>query len=161
MDHNWENLAGAKGATIARDAELSSNLPFYPRKSALSHRKSSPLLGGVQLIYAERHFSDYTNNTATGDQSSQQDFFGINPKIGLLCELNDKNQVFINYSRAWQPPKDPFDNMVVDFDGGTGTSLAYTLLQPQKSWTIESRDARRSAGRFWMGTVPLPFLDPR
>ena len=68
----------------------------------------------------------------------------MNPKVGLLYELNADSQAFINFSRSFQPPS--FDNMV-NFDSGTDPAqvygLQYTPLQ-QKSWTLEigARGAR-------------------
>ena len=59
-----------------------------------------------------------TRLTATSPH--ENNYFGLNPKIGLLYELNDDSQAFINFSRSFQPPS--FDNMVT-FDDGPGVSL--------------------------------------
>src|SRR5262249_6797157 len=92
------------------------------------------LITGVQMIYALRHFYDQFNDTDSGDQSAQQNFWGLNPKLGLLYELNEHDQIFANFSRSWQPPS--FDNMV-DFDDGKDVSLVYSPLSPQRAWTAE------------------------
>ena len=113
-------------------------------KTSIISRKNFRLLTGVQAIYVLRHFYDYFNDTSIGDQSHENNFFGLNPKIGLLYELNDDSQAFINFSRTFQPPS--FDNMVA-FDDGPGVSLTYTPLQPQHAWTIET-GTRGKHGRF-------------
>ena len=133
QDHNFENLSGSKGATISRDLELSVNVPLYLENQHYLTEKLS-VLTGLQAVYALRHFYDYFNNTFDGNQSQAQNFYGLNPKVGLLYELNDQSQAFINFSRSFQPPS--FDNMV-NFDNGAGASLVYSPLQAQKSWTLE------------------------
>ena len=142
-DHNYANIGGAEGDTIAKDLELSVNVPVYMENQHYLTEKLS-LLTGLQGIYVLRHFYDYFNGTVDGDQSAEQHFWGLNPKIGLLYQLNDDSQAFINFSRTFQPPS--FDNMVT-FDDGPGVSLIYTPLQPQHAWTIET-GARGKYGRF-------------
>jgi len=143
QDHNYANMSGAEGDTIAKDLELSVNVPVYLENQHYLTEKLS-LLTGLQGIYVLRHFYDYFNGTVDGDQSAEQHFWGLNPKIGLLYQLNDDSQAFINFSRTFQPPS--FDNMVT-FDDGPGVSLIYTPLQPQHAWTIET-GTRGKYGRF-------------
>jgi iron complex outermembrane receptor protein len=143
QDHNYANISGAEGATIAKDLELSVNVPLYLENQHYLTEKLS-MLTGLQAVYALRHFYDYFNNTFDGDQSQAQSFYALNPKVGLLYELNDQNQAFINFSRSFQPPS--FDNMV-NFDNGAGASLVYSPLQAQKSWTLEI-GTRGGFGRF-------------
>jgi hypothetical protein len=47
---------------------------------------------GVQGIYAQRHFSDFFNTSVDGDVSRNLIYRGINPKAGLIYELNDKTR---------------------------------------------------------------------
>jgi len=150
QDHFYQNLGylnpslgGQEGATIGKDLELSVNVPVYLENQHYLTEKLS-LLTGLQVMYVVRHFYDYFNDTLDGDQSAKQDFVGVNPKIGMLYEINKDSQAFINFSRAWQPPS--FDNMV-NFDSGPDVSLVYSPLQPQGAWTIEA-GMRGKAGRF-------------
>ncbi|HEV2694801.1 MAG TPA: TonB-dependent receptor [Verrucomicrobiae bacterium] len=143
QDHNYENLAGNEGATIARDLELSVNVPFYDENQHYLTDKLS-LITGIQAIYVLRQFYDYFDDTPAGDQTRGQNFFALNPKIGLLYELNKDSQVFFNFSRSFQPPS--FDNMV-DFGDDSGESLVYTPLNPQHAWTAEI-GTRGKYGRF-------------
>ena len=142
-DNNYQNLSGQKGASIARDVEISVNVPLYAEDQQYLTEKLSALLG-VQLVCAIRNFQDQFNDTVSGNQSAQQNFYGANPKVGLLYEINDQDQAYINFSRAWQPPS--FDNMV-DFGDEPGASLEYTPLDPQIAWTIEI-GTRGEQGRF-------------
>src|SRR5207244_9386951 len=42
-----------------------------------------------------------------------RNFWGFNPKLGAIYEINHQTQPFINFSRSWQPPS--IDNLV-DFE---------------------------------------------
>jgi iron complex outermembrane receptor protein len=99
---------------------------------------------GIQAVYALRDFTDLFTDTLSGDQSKSQNFYGINPKVGVIYEFNERDQAFLNFSGSWQPPS--FDNMV-NFDEGPGVSLVYTPLQPQNAWTVET-GTRGEQGRF-------------
>lgn len=143
QDHDYANIGGEEGTAIAKDLELSINVPVYLENQHYFTEKLS-LLTGLQAMYVVRHFYDDFNDTLDGDQSAKQDFAGVNPKIGMLYEFNNDSQAFINFSRAWQPPS--FDNMV-NFDDGPGVSLVYTPLQPQRAWTLEL-GTRGKHGRF-------------
>ncbi len=142
-DHNWVNDDGDKGPIIARDVELSVNTVLYAQNQHYLTEKLSAVTG-VQFAYALRQFTDLFNNTLSGNQSREQNFFGVNPKVGLIYEFTDKDQAFLNFSGSWQPPS--FDNMV-NFGDGPDVSLEYTGLEPQRAWTVET-GTRGEQGRF-------------
>jgi len=62
------------------------------------------LVAGIQAVYVQRHFSDYFNQTDSGDTSGNLVFTTLNPKLGALYEVDDKTQIYGNISRSWQPP---------------------------------------------------------
>jgi iron complex outermembrane receptor protein len=142
-DQNFENLAGHRGDTTAKDVELSINVPLYAENQHYLTDKLS-LITGIQLIYARRHFSDLFLTSDQGDQSSTLDLYGWSPKIGLIYEIDTNSQAFLNFSKNWQPPS--FDNMV-GFESGTNGSLSFTALSPQRAWTLEI-GTRGEQGRF-------------
>lgn len=151
QDHFYQNLGylgipaeyGQKGDTIAKGLELAVNVPVYLENQHYLTEKLS-ILTGLQFIYALRHFYDDFNDTVDGDQSHGNNFYGVNPKIGLLYEIDKDSQLFANFSRTFQPPS--FDNMLT-FDDGPGVSLVYTPLSPQTAWTAEI-GTRGKHGRF-------------
>jgi iron complex outermembrane recepter protein len=147
VDSYYANLNGQPGQATGNDTEWSLNTVFFAQNQHYLTDKLS-LITAVQAAYVERNFYDNFNNglTATNDlnQSGKLAFRAINPKIGLLYELTDKDQVYANFSRSWQPPS--FDDMV-DFDSGYNTSQTFTPLESQKAWTAEV-GARGEDGRF-------------
>jgi iron complex outermembrane receptor protein len=130
---NYENIFGHTGATTARGEGISVNVPAYLEDQFYLTPQFS-ILAGAQAIFAERHFIDEFLTDAAGNQSNRQNFWGFNPKLGAIYEINRKTQAFMNVSRSWQPPS--LDNLV-DFTEGPNSSVVYTPLQPQHAWTIE------------------------
>src|SRR5215813_735869 len=130
---NYENIFGHAGATTARGIGSSINLPaYFENQLYLTPRLS--ILGGAQAIFAERHFQDEFLTDQAGNQSNRQNFWGFNPKLGAIYDINRHAQTFVNFSRSWQPPS--LDNLV-NFNEGPKSSVIYTPLQPQHAWTIE------------------------
>jgi iron complex outermembrane recepter protein len=130
---NYENIFGHTGATTARGIGSSINVPAYLEDQLYLTPRLS-ILAGAQTMFAERHFIDEFLTDAAGNQSNRQNFWGFNPKLGAMYEINRQTQAFINFSRTWQPPS--LDNLV-DFTEGPDSSVVYTPLQPQHAWTIE------------------------
>jgi iron complex outermembrane receptor protein len=145
VDSYYANLNGQPGPATGNDTEWSLNTVFYAQNQHYLTEKLS-LVTGIQAAFVERHFFDAFTNSAPQDlnQSGKLDFRALNPKIGLIYEPTDKDQIYANFSRSWQPPS--FDDMV-DFDSGTNTSQTFTPLEPQIAWTAEV-GARGEDGRF-------------
>jgi iron complex outermembrane recepter protein len=85
------------------------------------------------LIFAQRDFRDDFLTDAE-NQSHLQDYYGFNPKLGAIYEINHETQAYVNFSRSFQAPS--FESLV-EFTEGPGSHAAYTSLQAQHAWTIE------------------------
>ncbi|HUD45193.1 MAG TPA: TonB-dependent receptor [Candidatus Baltobacteraceae bacterium] len=144
-DAYYENLNGQKGALTGADGEWSLNGVLYAQLQHYLTEKFSIVLG-VQGIYAQRHFSDFFNTSVDGNVSRNLIYRGIDPKVGLIYELNDKDQLFANFSGAEQPPS--FDDMV-SFDTGPNTSQVLTPLEMQTAWTAEVGTRGKSDRAEW------------
>jgi len=142
-DNYYANLNGQQGGLTGSDVEWSFNAIGFAQNQHYLTQKLS-LVTGIQAGYVKRHFYDNFNNTVDGNQSANLLYRAVNPKAGLIYELTDKNQIYANFSRSWQPPS--FDDMV-DFDTGPDTSQTFTPLSSQKAWTAEV-GARGQSGRF-------------
>jgi iron complex outermembrane recepter protein len=130
---NYENIFGHTGATTARGIGSSINLPAYLEDQLYLTERFS-IVPGAQAIFAERRFKDEFFTDEAGNQSDRQNFWGFNPKLGAIYEINPQTQTFVNFSRSWQPPS--IDNLV-HFTEGPNSSVVYTPLSPQHAWTIE------------------------
>jgi iron complex outermembrane receptor protein len=142
-DSYFANLYGSRGSLTGADVEWSLNAVVYAQNQHYLTEKLS-LIFGLQGGYAQRHFYDHFTHSADGDQSANLIFRSLNPKLGLLYELTDQDQLYANISRSWQPPS--FDDMV-DFDSGPDTSQTLTPLAAQSAWTAEV-GARGENNRF-------------
>ena len=100
---NYQNLDGQKGLMTGAGDSVSWNVPFYiENQHYLTDRLS--VLAGFQAVYAQRQFIDRFLDSVDGDQSNNQEFYGFNPKVGLIHEFSHDDQAYINFSRSWQPP---------------------------------------------------------
>ncbi|HKP03978.1 MAG TPA: TonB-dependent receptor [Chthoniobacterales bacterium] len=143
VSQNFENLSGTRGETTALATTIAINAPLYVENQHYLTEQLSILLG-MQAIYARRQFDDHFLGDDEGNQSHEQTFYGWNPKIGMIYEIDESNQLFGNFSGSWQPPS--FDNMV-EFADGPNSSVVYTPLQPQRARTLEL-GTRGEHGRF-------------
>ncbi|PYI49295.1 MAG: hypothetical protein DMF11_01485 [Verrucomicrobia bacterium] len=129
---NYENDFGHTGPITARGETISINLPVYLEDQFYVTGQFS-LIAGAQAIFAERHFRD-TFLTGPENQSHLQDYYGFNPKLGAIYEINHDTQAYVNFSRSFQVPS--FESLV-EFTEGLDSHAAYTPLQAQHAWTIE------------------------
>ena len=129
---NYENDFGHTGPITARGETISINLPVYFEDQFYVTGQFS-LITGAQAIFAERHFRD-TFLTGPENQSHLQDYYGFNPKLGAIYEINHDTQAYVNFSRSFQVPS--FESLV-EFTEGLDSHPAYTPLQAQHAWTIE------------------------
>jgi len=88
---NYENIFGHAGATTARGIGSSINVPAYLEDQLYLTPRFS-ILAGAQAIFAERHFQDEFLLDEAGNQSNRQNFWGFNPKLGAIYEINHQTQ---------------------------------------------------------------------
>ncbi|MEM8928497.1 MAG: TonB-dependent receptor [Bacteroidota bacterium] len=145
---------GEAGATYAENELTATNFVFY----AEDIYKLTPKLSGVlslQLssntrnnkdVFATpeiRPFFNFANQSSgtflSADSSLDLDYFGFNPKVGLIYDLDEQKQLFFNVSRSYEPPT--FDELIniaggnpnkspeiftsVDLDEQTATTLEF------------------------------------
>jgi iron complex outermembrane receptor protein len=134
-DTRFQNIGGDRGALLAESIQESLNLDLYAENQNRLSEKLALVLG-LQLSYADRDYTDLF--LGDGDISDRQDYFGVNPKIGLLYNLDERTQLFANFSRSFEPPS--FGELVP-----LGSGLRD--LDEQTAWTIEI-GTRGERGRF-------------
>ena len=100
-DNRFVNVAGQPGARTAAGNTTSTNLDFYAEdRHQIRSRLSLSL--GLQASYARRDFED--DFLANGDQTDEQDFDGISPKVGVLFQATPAVSLFANVSHSFEPP---------------------------------------------------------
>ena len=100
-DNRFVNVAGRRGARTAAGSTTSANVDFYA-EDRHEVRPRLSLSVGLQASYARRDFED--DFLANGDQTDEQDFDGISPKVGLLFQATPAVSLFTNWSRSFEPP---------------------------------------------------------
>ena len=129
----FANNSGRRGDLIADADERASELTLYA-ENRLWLSPSLALITALQGVQAGR---DYRDNRSAAE-SADKTFEGINPKLGVLWQLEAEAQVFGNISRSYEPPifGDLNQNSAVGTCAGVGAG-GFADLEAQKAWTAE------------------------
>jgi iron complex outermembrane recepter protein len=101
QDDRFRNVGGERGARTAQGETRSSNLDLYA-EDRLEVKPGLELIGGLQAAYAGRRFADEFRSD--GDQSDDQDFRGVSPKLGVFWQARPGTALFANVGRSFEPP---------------------------------------------------------
>jgi len=141
QDNRYANVLGHRGAKIGDSQQVATNLSFYLQDAFYVTPQVAVILG-AQATYARRNNRDDFPVTPTDpDNSDNQQWWGWTPKLGLLWEITDTAQAYVNVSRSFEPPT--FGELTAPAGGGFGL----VRLQPQEATTVEV-GTRGEAGRF-------------
>jgi iron complex outermembrane receptor protein len=102
-DLRYANNGGSAGAKVADGLMNAANLDLYAENQHYV-TESLALVAGAQGTYAIRNYNDRFDTDPNGDQSRDQDYWGFNPKLGLLYDWAGFGQFFASVSRSFEPP---------------------------------------------------------
>ena len=131
-DMSYENLNGNAGSIISADDTFAQNLVLYGEEQHYFTHAFS-VIAGAQLVYIGRNYFDRLNLSADGNQTNDEVYRSLNPKIGALYDFNSDTQAYINFSRSFQPPS--FDDSVTTADDG---DQLFNRLSAQRAYTLEA-----------------------
>lgn len=135
-DDRFENVFGDKGALLTSNIDQSHNVSLYGENS-FYFLPDVALVTGLQYLHAVR---DRDNRGGTqADASGRSEFDALNPRIGLLWEVDPEWQVFANISRSVEVPS---------FGDDTAGGAPFTS-QMQKSITYEIGTRGRRENYRW------------
>ncbi len=120
----FENNAGERGALRNRSDQDARNILVYGQAD-ISLTDELTAIVGVQYLNTLRD-SDNVFNAVDGDVSESQ----INPRFGLLWDVDDNAQLFANVNRGFEPAG------ISDLTAGG--VLDFTPLAAQDTWTVEA-----------------------
>jgi len=127
-DNRFANVGGQRGALAAENLLQSINFNFY-FQDQIHLNDTLSLLLGASTAYASRDFNE--QRRFGGVNSDRQEFWGFNPRIGLLWDITPTAQLYFNASRSFEPPT--FGELVAI----TGASTGLVSLRPQTATTLE------------------------
>ncbi len=130
----FNNRDGARVAQFADNDLTAGNVTLFMQdRIGLTDRLA--LITAAQFSHASRNIKDNFSAAArprllynpfmrqyrqgrfnAGDSGRKQDYFGINPKLGLHYAIDADKSVFANLSRSFEPPT--FDELLIT-EGGT------------------------------------------
>lgn len=132
-NRHYVNNGGSKGALLSGSEDRSLTVSGYA-ENGFDITPALTLVTGIQLVHASRERVDEVADAS--DTSGEAEYTFVNPKVGLLWQVDPDWQVFTNVSRSGQAPT--FSE--VSFASGT------TLMdiEPQYATTFEigTRGAR-------------------
>ncbi len=131
-DDRYQNLYGHHGAKTADGDFTAVNYNFYAEEQHYFTDHLSAILGG-SLTHAQRDYRDHFSGNTNGNQSRDQGYEGFSPKLGVIYEFNEHNQIFANVSRSFEPPT---SNEILQVGGPIGDLLTANL-KAQTGTTIE------------------------
>lgn len=120
----FNNDGGSRGAMTAANDQYSGSYDLYGENQFFVVPDVA-LVTGLQALYATREYNNNLNNAASEDE----DYFALNPKLGMIWDVAPATQVFANVSRSYEVPT--YSELVQP--GITG----YVPLDAQKAWTAE------------------------
>lgn len=120
----YSNEGGSRGTQTADSTQYSGSYDVYAENQFFVVDDVA-LVTGLQALYASREFNNNRNAAASEDE----DYFALNPKLGVIWDVKPAMQVFANVSRSYEVPT--FSELVQP--GVTG----YVPLEAQKAWTAE------------------------
>ncbi len=150
---HFVNVRGAKGERYSSNGLASRNVVFYVEDE---YKLTSKLLGviSVQLSSngrdnkegfdkpATRPFFNFATKSygtfASANSSLNQGYFGFNPKLGLVYNLKNQQQLVFNISRGYEPPT--FDELINQSKGNPNKSpgsFKPVKLNGQTATTLE------------------------
>ena len=95
------NVGGNKGARVSASADRAVNYIAYG-ENALEVVPDVTVVAGLQAVHALRRRTDRFDNAT--DTSGENEYTLINPKVGLLWQVDPEWQVFSNLSRSSEAP---------------------------------------------------------
>jgi len=147
----WVNVAGSQGALHARSFQNATGLDVFA-EGRLFVTDRLALVAGGSWGRAERDYQSYAvpgwapSFTLTADKT--YDWFA--PRLGLLWESEDGDQVFANVTRSVEPP---------NFSALSPYSGGFRPLVPQEAVTVEVGTRGRRGPLTWDLTAYRAELD--
>jgi iron complex outermembrane receptor protein len=97
-----------QGPLQANSFSVAANVPLYG-ENRFYLLDSLALITGLQLGWAYRSNEAFTflpspPSTFRGSASSSRDYYGVNPKVGVLWEFEPGDFLYGNFNRSFEPP---------------------------------------------------------
>ncbi len=118
------NVGGNRGLPTAFGTQYALNLEAFAEYQYFFLPKIA-LVTGLQAAYAERE-----QQGRFGVTNGAKNFEDLNPKVGLLYEVDKNTQVFANVTKSFEAP--PFSEVGPNFAPANPVAIS-----AQKAWTVE------------------------
>ncbi len=146
-DDRYVNVGGEPGTRAAEFENEATNINLYAEDSFEAVDRLT-LVASTQLVYSTREVEDFF--FANGDDSGRTTYRAFNPKVGVLYDLAEDAQAFLNFNKSFEPPS---------FSELANSAGDYVPNKAQTAETVEAgtRGARGPFG--WNATYYHSWLD--
>jgi iron complex outermembrane recepter protein len=100
---NYRNFNGRRGPLVNRFDQTAINYEVF-FENHLNLTQDLTLVTGLQYAHSKRKSDDKFISVFSGDQSVNETYSQVNPKLGVLYALQPNVQIFANVSRSFEPP---------------------------------------------------------
>jgi iron complex outermembrane receptor protein len=139
QDERFVNVGGEHGAlTNIFDQHARDSIAYAEQQWVIAPQWALSL--GAQGLYSVRNSAD-RYITGGRDESFEQVYSGVSPKLGVLYHVDDTAQIFGNISRSLEPPT--FGELtggpgVSQVDMQDGVTLAFGARVQRERWWIDA-----------------------
>lgn len=147
----YANVKGARGALRALSLQNAEATDLFG-EGRLFVTDRLALVGGATWGTARRDYQSFAIPGVGGtfDLTASRDYDWIAPRIGLLWESEDGEQVFANLTKSVEPP---------NFGAMSPTGTGFSPVEAQEAWTGEIGARGRRGPITWDVTLYRAHLD--
>ncbi len=142
----FTNVRGSRGTKTADSDQLASQFDAYGENRFFVTPQTS-LVTGLQYVYALR---DFTNNINQAN-NARQTFAAVNPRVGMVYDVQKDAQIFGNVSRSSEAPT--YSELV------QAPLAGFVPLDMQTAWTAELGTRGKSGRAAWDLTAYRAWVD--
>ena len=131
LDSNfYVNVKGARGRATSRTLQNADAVDLFAEGRVFVTDRLA-IVAGAAAGHAERKFRSFAvpGAPATFDLTAERDYAWLAPRIGLLWEAEDGDQLFANLTRSVEPP---------NFGSLSPTNAGFAPVKAQKAVTLEA-----------------------
>lgn len=141
----FTNVQGNRGAQTVDARQAATNYEIYG-ENRLFLTEYWQMITGVQGNIAARDYQDHNNSANDADKI----YRSLNPKLGLLWQINPETEIFAGLSRSSEVPT--YSELV------QGAGAGFVPVKAQKAWTAEIGTRGDAADFSWDATLYRAWL---
>lgn len=154
---NYRNVNAHRGALINKADQTATNYESFV-ENRLNVLPDVTLITGLQYTHSKRKSEDELIRPPSGDQSINETYSQVNPKLGVLYQLQPAVELYANVSRSFEPPTfSELNNSVANFlkaQEGTTYEVGTRGNSQYVDWDVSLYHAKLRNELLSVSTIP-------